>query len=208
MKKIIVPRESCRIRERQYHLISHRNWEPSGPDKAPPVEASFDISHRGTAILLTYQVREGQIRAVNTEYNSPVYLDSCVEFFISLDEDPGYYNFEFNAIGTVLGSYGPGRHNRDSHTRESLEQISTTPSLGTGIIKNLEGDISWKLEVVLPVSVFSHHRVTDISGMKATANFYKCGDKLDHPHYLSWEPVRTKTPDFHQPRFFGELIFT
>ena len=38
------------------------------------------------------------------------------------------------------------------------------------------------------------------------ANFYKCGDKTAHPHYLSWSPIHTEKPDFHRPEFFGELI--
>ena len=37
------------------------------------------------------------------------------------------------------------------------------------------------------------------------ANFYKCGDKTAHPHFLSWSPVSTEKPDFHRPEFFGEL---
>ena len=38
------------------------------------------------------------------------------------------------------------------------------------------------------------------------ANFYKCGDKTAHPHYLSWSPIDTPKPDFHRPDFFGELL--
>lgn len=32
-------------------------------------------------------------------------------------------------------------------------------------------------------------------------------DQLSSPHYLSWQPVDTPSPDFHQPRFFGECHF-
>ena len=39
------------------------------------------------------------------------------------------------------------------------------------------------------------------------ANFYKCGDKLSVPHYLSWNPVTTEKPDFHRPEYFGLLEF-
>ena len=38
------------------------------------------------------------------------------------------------------------------------------------------------------------------------ANFYKCGDKTAHPHFLSWNPVVSSKPDFHRPECFGELI--
>ena len=33
---------------------------------------------------------------------------------------------------------------------------------------------------------------------KIRANFYKCGDKTAHPHYVSWAPINTPQPDFHR----------
>jgi hypothetical protein len=49
--------------------------------------------------------------------------------------------------------------------------------------------------------------IRNLSGVQAQANFYKCGDKLKQPHYLSWKPVLTSNPDFHQPKYFGEISF-
>ena len=37
------------------------------------------------------------------------------------------------------------------------------------------------------------------------ANVYKCGDRTSHPHWMSWNPVRTL--NFHAPDEFGQLIF-
>jgi hypothetical protein len=39
------------------------------------------------------------------------------------------------------------------------------------------------------------------------ANFYKCGDKTSHPHWLTWNPVDKPRPDFHLPQYFGTLVF-
>jgi len=199
---MIVTRVSCALDESPFPSIGFKNWVP-----ADRVSASFDIRHRGTSILLKYMVREPQVRAVNTAFNSPVWEDSCVEFFIALDGDDNYYNFEFNAIGTVLGAYGPDRSSREGIPSGFLELIQTTPSLGKGVIENMEGEISWELDIVLPVKSFHHHQVSDIAGMKTRANFYKCGDGLKKPHYLSWKQVQTEKPDFHQSRFFGDLEF-
>ncbi|MFO7668541.1 MAG: carbohydrate-binding family 9-like protein [Bacteroidales bacterium] len=199
---MIVSRISCGIDQNPLPEIGHPNWVP-----APGVSASFDISHRGTSILLKYMVREPQVRAVNTGFNSPVWEDSCVEFFISLEGDDHYYNFEFNAIGTVLGAYGPDRHHREWIPEETLELIQVNPSLGWEVIANREGDVRWELDIILPVKLFCHHRVTDLAGNRARANFYKCGDKLDKPHFLSWNPVLTPEPNFHTPQFFGALDF-
>ncbi|MDX2432061.1 MAG: carbohydrate-binding family 9-like protein, partial [Bacteroides sp.] len=115
---MIVSRVSCATDNVQLPKIAHPNWVP-----VEGVMVSFDIQHRGTSILLKYLVEEPQVRAVNTNFNTPVWEDSCVEFFLSLERDNNYYNFEFNAIGTVLGAYGPDRHQRESLSKESLELI-------------------------------------------------------------------------------------
>ncbi len=199
---MIVSRVSCATGENNLPTLSHANWVP-----AEGVSVSFDIRHRGTSILLKYLVQEPQVRAVNTEYNSPVWEDSCVEFFLALEGDSSYYNFEFNAIGTFLGAFGPDRHQRKPIPEESLELIQVTPSLGREAITNMEGNVSWELDIILPLKSLIHHEFTDIVGVKARANFYKCGDKLEKPHFLSWNPVLTSTPDFHRPSYFGSLEF-
>jgi len=71
----------------------------------------------------------------------------------------------------------------------------------------MEGGISWELDIILPLKALVHHELSDIAGVKARANFYKCGDKLKNPHFLSWNPVRISKPDFHRPEFFGSLEF-
>ena len=44
-----------------------------------------------------------------------------------------------------------------------------------------------------------------LDGQKVRGNIYKCGDKLPVPHFISWSPISTPAPDFHCPRFFGEM---
>ena len=48
--------------------------------------ASFSIACGPDCILLKYFVSEKQIRAVNVEPNTPVWQDSCVEFFVSFND--------------------------------------------------------------------------------------------------------------------------
>ena len=38
-------------------------------------------------------------------------------------------------------------------------------------------------------------------------NFYKCGSKTAHPHYVSWSAIDGDKPDFHRPDCFGKLWF-
>jgi len=184
------------------HSISNQNWA-----EAPEVKAGFSIRHDGSSIYLFYKVEEPQVRAVNTEFNSSVWEDSCVEFFLALDGDDHYYNFEINAIGTVLGAYGMDRHQRNHLPASVLSQIETVPSLGRDPIKTLDQCTLWNMKIVIPVSVLNYSNIETLSGMDAHANFYKCGDKLKQPHFLSWQPVLTPKPDFHTPHYFGQLSF-
>lgn len=183
--------------------LDHQNWVT-----VDQVRASFDIKHDGSSIYLWYVVEEDHVRAVNTSFNSPVWEDSCVEFFFSLSGDKEhYYNFEFNAIGTVLGAFGKDRNERTWIPSPLLAQIETHPSLGRDPIESIENLTSWNLQVRIPVSVLNFSEIKDLSGEDGYGNFYKCGDKLKQPHYLSWKPVLNPTPDFHLPRYFGQLSF-
>ena len=184
------------------NAISNQNWV-----EAPDVHARFSIRHDGSSIYLYYQVEEPEIRAVNTEFNSPVWEDSCVEFFLAFGGEDGYYNFEINAIGTVLGAFGKDRNKRFHLADSLLMQIETTPSLERKPIENLVQRTFWSMQLIIPVRIFHFSHIKNLSGVDAHANFYKCGDKLKQPHFLSWKPVLTSTPDFHLPKYFGQLYF-
>jgi len=46
-----------------------------------------------------------------------------------------------------------------------------------------------------------------LTGRRVKANFYKCGDNMKTPHYLSWNPIGTERPNFHTPDYFGTIVF-
>ncbi|MCK7536290.1 MAG: carbohydrate-binding family 9-like protein [Marinilabiliales bacterium] len=46
-------------------------------------------------------------------------------------------------------------------------------------------------------------RWSSLAGKSFRANFYKCGDKLSNPHFVTWNPVGTEKPDYHRPEYFG-----
>ena len=49
--------------------------------------------------------------------------------------------------------------------------------------------------------------IESLKGVCATANFYKCGDDLPEPHFVSWNKIEAPTPNFHLPKYFGEIEF-
>ncbi len=180
--------------------IATVNWPDEYPEK-PNVR--FQIAHCNNALLLHYHVQENFVKAQYIRPNEPVYEDSCVEFFISFDNKQQYYNLEFNALGTGLIGYGPQtKALRNRLPAEAIEKVLTT-----SMVQNSQGNKTWDMILVIPVDLFTAHPITDLAGLSAHANFYKCGDGLPTPHFVSWAPIDAEKPNFHLPEFFGELYF-
>lgn len=185
------------------NAIDVLNWESY--DYKPDVK--FSIAYTRHEILLKYYVTEHWLKAEMTETNQEVYEDSCVEFFVAPSDDGIYYNFELNAIGTCLLASGTERGNRSRIAPGIISAIRRFGSSGVNSISEKSGEFSWTLTLAIPLTVFIHHDIKELKGRIYRANFYKCGDKLTVPHYLSWNPVGTEKPDFHRPEYFGLLKF-
>ena len=155
------------------------------------------------ALVVDFRVSGMDLRAQNTEDNGRQWEDSCVEVFIQDPEKADYYNFEINALGKVLACYGPVREGRTRRPQEQMEQILRFGHLEGGPLDK-DGIQTWRVGVVIPFELIGIH--PDNLPYSIRANFYKCGDKTAHPHYVSWSPIDTPKPDFHRPDFFGELI--
>jgi len=183
--------------------VEEVNWE--NYDYKP--EVAFKIGYTENEILLKYYVTEHSFRAQKTESNQNVYEDSCVEFFVSPADDRIYYNLEFNGIGTCLMGSGTTRENRNRADPAIISGIRRKTSVGENAIEEIKGEFSWTITIAIPLNVFVHHNVKELKGKVFRANFYKCGDQLSVPHYLTWNPIRTKKPDYHRPEFFGFLKF-
>ncbi len=161
------------------------------------------VARTRDALVVDFRVSGLDLRARNTADNGRQWEDSCVEVFIQDPEDGNYYNFEINALGKVLACKGPERHNRTPRPAEEMEQILRFTQMEGGPLEQ-EGIHTWRVGVIIPFYLIG----IDPENLPRSirANFYKCGDKTAHPHFLSWSPVETPKPDFHRPEFFGELI--
>jgi hypothetical protein len=179
--------------------IGHNSW----PEFTHNCEAKFTMAHAGDILYVKYFVREDALQASTREINGDVYRDNCVELFIAFGEEEDYYNIEFNCLGTGKMAYGKGRQGRKNLPVELVMQIGVAIALRLTDNKTFH----WELMLGIPVKTFCFHDFTDLQGLVARANFYKCGDDLPQPHFLSWNPVEAKTPDFHVPVSFGQLHF-
>ena len=63
------------------------------------------------------------------------------------------------------------------------------------------------MALIIPTGTAFHSQIATLDGARMTANFYKCGDKLQTPHFLSWNRIDLPSPNFHRPDFFGTLEF-
>ena len=167
-------------------------------------DAAFSVARSESHIVIMYRVRGFDLRAAALEDNGPVWEDSCCEFFVGHPSDGTYYNFEMNCIGTVLAAKRKSRNDSTPFTKEDLSAIQRFSTLEKRAIEECGGIFSWMTAICIPFA--SIGLSPDSLPDKLRANFYKCGDKTAHPHFLSWNPVRTETPDFHRPEFFGELL--
>ena len=187
----------------EWNAIDCVNW------KEYPYQpiVKFRAAHTGEAILLHYQVTEASVRAVALADDGRVWEDACVEFFLSPEGNDFYYNFECNCATKLLLHGGPAGGERPTASEEVLKSVKRWSSLGTEPFEERVGECTWEVALVIPASAIFRHEIETFNGKTMRATFYKCGDKLQTPHFLSWAPIELPQPKFHCPEFFGELMF-
>ena len=198
-------------RETKQYLISAVDGEPDW-SRIPELEvdrvlwkpdcgirAFGQFCHDEEYLYVHLRAAEKKIRAEYTELLSPVYRDSCLEFFFMPDGDDRYFNFEINPNGCLLLGFGHGRKDRVMLARQDMTELF-------GIRTARTGD-GWEAFYRIPISFLRLF----LPGFSFTgmlrANVYKCGDLTEQEHYLSWNPVVSGTPDFHRPEDFGRMVF-
>ena len=180
------------------HPVACVNWAEY--PYAPKVE--FRVAHSDDALVVMFDVEEEHVRAVALQDNGPVWEDSCVEFFVANPVGEGYFNFEINCIGTMLAASRISRSDATHFGEAQMAQIRRFGSLATAPIDSRGAGQRWWMVEVIPFSLLG----LDGAPKSIRCNFYKCGDKCDRPHFLSWSPIDKPQPNFHCPEFFGEVV--
>ena len=186
-----------------FECIATVNW-PAYPYRP---KVLFRMAHTGNNLLLHYLVEEECVAALAGD-GGAVFRDACCEFFVSPAADGIYYNFETNCIGSLLMEAGTGRGDLRREAPAAVTDIVRRwASLGREPFSLRQEPTKWQLVLIIPVEAFFRHSLTTFSGLTMRGNLYKCGHGLCHRHYLSWNPIHTSNPDFHQPTFFGTFHF-
>lgn len=183
----------------EWQLVGCNNW-PAGYPYTP--QAEFRIAHTPDSFLINYRATEQTVRATTSADNGPVWTDSCMEFFLSPDPSANaYYNLECNCIGTLLLGVSGDTIEKTHATPQILGGIKRWSSLGNMPFEEHSSESAWMVSLIVPFSSFWLHTMHPTM----RANFYKCGDLLSKPHFLSWNPIEWEKPNFHLPQFFGQI---
>ena len=174
-------------------------WKENGFHQGPEVTFCPELTENGVKMHIT--VQELNPKRVMTKHFEPVHLDSCVEWFVNFSPATSdrYFNFEVNANGVMNVAFRKDRHEFQEMTVEDVESLH----IHTKIEENL-----WTVEYEVPFALMEKYIPGFVRAeeMKVLANFYKCGDETEYPHFGAWKKVETPEPDFHRPEYFGELI--
>lgn len=176
------------------------NWEefPYSPS------VTFRLAFSKEALAIMFQVSEENVRAVTLEPHGPVWEDSCVEFFVKNPKGEGYFNFEINCIGSLLAAFRLSRNEAQPFDKEQMERVRHFGSLAHQPIDLKGQQESWWMVEVIPFELLGLEEAPS----HIDANFYKCGDKCEKAHFLSWSPIALPEPNFHCPEFFGRVELT
>lgn len=175
--------------------LRHTGWLSPAP-----VNAWAQLCHDSENLYVRMEAEEAPVRATLTGKLDQVCDDSCLEFFFAPDpNDSRYFNFEFNPLGALNLGFGRARPSRVRQIVKNPEELFCPAPFST--------EKGWGVRFQVPEEfVRLYFPAFRLEG-KSAANFYKCGDKTERPHYLSWADMRADTPDFHRRQDFGLVVF-
>ena len=177
-------------------------------DHTPKVEAKVLYNKNG--FFVRFDVDDQYVRIVNTEFQSLVCQDSCVEFFTKPKGAKSYLNFEMNAGGTLL-CFDISDHTRTENgfkefrklVPDDIKNMIIYHTLPSKLDEEITEKVKWSVMYFAPFEMFNLDKAP-VSGDIWVGNFFKCADKCSHPHWITYFPVYEL--NFHLPECFGELI--
>ncbi len=185
------------LREGRVLAIEQTPWE----EYASVPRTSVRVSYDDEGLFLHFVSYETDLRAKETEHNTAVCCDSCMEVFLqpAPDTDPHYVNIEINPNAAV---YCAVRTCREDGVFVDPEEISEL-AVATSVFPD-----RWEIDLRIPVAFLQRHFPSYLhgEGTHLRANFYTCGDETATPHYGTFAPIVWDHPDFHRPEFFADFI--
>jgi hypothetical protein len=196
----------------QADILEIQQFRPESSDHYPQTSARLLYDKHGVHGL--FRAQDRYVRCLRTQYQDPVWRDSCVEFFAQPKPDRGYFNFEFNCGGAFLCSYITNPERTPDGFKEFIkvpadigQTIRARSSLPRRIDPEIAEPVIWTLGFFIPFALVEHYLdpLGAITGQVWRGNFFKCAHDNSHPHWGSWSLVDEF--NFHRPNCFGSIAF-
>ncbi len=167
-------------------------------DSDDSIKAGAKLCTNGGYLFVHMWATEEDVLAEYTKPLSPVYKDSCLEFFFKIESQDNYFNFEINPNGAMILQYGVSGFDRFHIIREEEKEYFD--------IRTNRTPDGWELFYRIPRTFIStlYNIEYEFQGT-LQANMYKCGGAIRN--YLSWSRVNSNKPNFHRPEDFGKMRF-
>ena len=180
-------------------------------EQGKPEQTDARILWDDQNLYVSFRCQDAHIWAVHTKHEEPVFKDDCVEVFTSPNpaHPQKYFNIEMNVRRAWLDRYqpqGPG-------TKSPMNWNAVGLKIGTTVQGTLNDDSdtdrSWILEAAIPFANFAKvaKHIPPHEGDVWRMNLNRLGGQTN-PQYSQWSPGKTKTPQFHAPRYFGRVVFS
>ncbi|NER95867.1 MAG: hypothetical protein F6J86_18835 [Symploca sp. SIO1B1] len=180
-------------------------WWESGTQEQTVSKMLWDDEH----LYVFFLVEDAHIWAEQTQRDSAVFKDDCVEVFFAPNPDKplSYFNIEMNVRGAFLDQFHPqGPQSSTSEWNGQGIQIATS-IVGT-LNDDSDTDKYWILEAAIPFSNFTNIAKNTPPKPREIwhLNLNRLGGKTNR-QYSQWSPSQTPKPQFHAPQDFGRVTF-
>jgi hypothetical protein len=190
------------------------HFHPESSDHHPRTQAR--MLYDDEALHGIFRVEDRYVRCLHLGYQSDVWRDACVEFFVKPKEEVGHFNFEMNCAAQLLCGYvQDATRFADGSFAKSL-RIPEEQGRSVSVATTLQGPVdpehaeslNWCLRYRIPLALLEVYTgpLGELSGQHWRANFNKCAENNSHPHWGTWSSIGEEL-NFHQPKRFGVITF-
>lgn len=161
-------------------------------------------------LYVSFRCEDSHVSGEQTERDSPVYRDDCVELFTAPNPDQpnNYFNIEMNVRGAFLDQHHPRGPESQAEPNWNATGILLATSVDGTLNDDRDVDQGWILEAAIPFENFRSvaPRTPPQPETVCHLNLNRLGGKTN-PQFSQWSPGKSDRPAFHAPQYFGRVVF-
>jgi hypothetical protein len=160
-------------------------------------------------LYVALDVSDSLLRATDTERDSHLWKQDCVELMIDPDGDGrGYFEIQVSPRGVVFDTRYDTRRRPEPFGHVEWDSAARVGVSARGGLDDRDRDAGYSVEIAIPWQAFSldgDRPTSPETGEHWRANFYVMDSTADGQRASAWSPLGVG--DFHVPRRFGILAF-